>query len=110
MEILRPARWTLEQALQIVPSIAHIAKKFGYSVAVCGSVLLNGEGEDLDLRFIPEEPLCDAQGCINEIQTLTGFRGAGDLQAGRLGRSFTVIWLHTGQCIDAQFLAMGGNG
>ena len=67
METQRPTRWTLEQGLRIIPGIAQIAERFGYSVALSGSVLLSGEGGDLDLRFIPEKPSHNAQRCIEEI-------------------------------------------
>jgi hypothetical protein len=109
MEIQRPARWTFEQALPIIPGIAQIAMRCGYSVALCGSVLLSGEGDDLDLRFIPEEPSYNAQRCIEEIRTLEEIQSASDPEPGRLGRSWSVIWLRTGQWIDAQFLTIGGD-
>jgi hypothetical protein len=103
METQRPTRWTPEQALQIIPSLAEIAERFGYSAALCGSVLMMGEGDDLDLR-------CNAQRCIEEIRSLEEIQSASDPEPGRLGRSWSAFWLHTGLWIDAQFLTIGLGG
>jgi tetratricopeptide (TPR) repeat protein len=56
------------------------------------------------LRFLPEELSSDATGCISEIRALTSVQSASDPELGDFGRSWSIIWLNTGQWIDAQFV------
>jgi hypothetical protein len=46
-------RWTLAEAMEIVPALSELAEEHGFRLSLFGSVLLKGEGNDLDLLFSP---------------------------------------------------------
>jgi len=96
--------WTLEDSLPIIRAIAPIAERCGFSVALRGSVLIKGRSEkDLDLLFVEEEPdICDVRRCLDEIAGLPQVRTAGPPHTCG-GGHHSVIWLHDGRHIDAQF-------
>lgn len=45
--------WTMEQAAAEFPSLSALAEKHGFRISLLGSVLLKGEGRDIDLLFTP---------------------------------------------------------
>jgi len=97
--------WTLDNALPLVQRISPIARRHGFSVALYGSVLDQGESKkDIDLFFIEQEPdISDAQGCIDEIAELPEMEHIGGPHAGT-GGPICAIWLsHPKRHIDAQF-------
>ena len=97
--------WTLNNALPLIQTISLITRRHGFSVALYGSVLDQGESEkDLDLFFIEQESdICDVQGCIDEIAKLPEIEHIGAPIAGT-GGPICVIWLSgLKHHIDAQF-------
>jgi hypothetical protein len=72
--------WTLDNALPLVRNISPVARRHGFSVALYGSVLDQGESKkDLDLFFIEQEPdISDVQGCLDEIARLPEVEHCGD--------------------------------
>ena len=46
-----------------------IADPFGFSVALYGGVLVNGEGRDLDIFLVPQKADADVAGCLEAIRT-----------------------------------------
>jgi len=105
---LKPTMWTLDIAIPLVRKIAPIAQKYGFSVALYGSVLDAGQSDkDLDLFFVEQETaICDVAGCLDEIGTLPEVRTTGNaFQCG--GGACAVIRLRDGRVIDAQFRSTG---
>jgi hypothetical protein len=98
--------WTLEKAVPLKQKIAPIAKRYGFSVALYGSVLDKGQSRsDLDLFFVQQDA-CDVLGCLQEIAMLPEIRNTGT--AFRCtGGACAVIWLRDGNHIDAQFSSHG---
>jgi hypothetical protein len=97
--------WTLDNALPLIRKISPIARRHGFSVALYGSVLDQGETEkDLDLFFIEQEPdISDVQGCLDEIARLPQIDHCGDAIA-CTGGTLCVIWLSDPKrYVDAQF-------
>jgi hypothetical protein len=95
--------WTIEDALPVVRTVAIIGRDHGFSVALCGSVLVAGEsGKDLDLFFIAAENrtcAAHAQACLKAIAERFG------IGCPRLTPICTSrIELGDGKRIDAQFL------
>ena len=94
--------WTLSEAIPLIQKIAPIAKRHGFSVALYGSVLEKGSGDDLDLFFVTQDDdICDVQGSVSEIGQLSGIRSCGEIHWGR--GAFCIIHLQNGERIDAQF-------
>jgi hypothetical protein len=98
-------KWTLENALPIIRAIDPIARRCNFSLALRGSVLVQGESDsDLDLCFLCEEPgFCSVarlkEEIAKEMPDLIHHYGA----EGEGGHPFVVIWLRDGRHIDAQF-------
>jgi hypothetical protein len=95
------ALWTLETALPVVRRIAAIAKKHGFALALYGSVLNKGHGQDIDLYFIAQQPnttSVHAQACIDEIA------GIIDVDRCARGPDLALIHFRDGRRIDIQFL------
>ncbi len=96
--------WTIENALPVVKSIAVIGREHGFSVALYGSVLVDGQSnKDLDLFLIAarEKMTCavDAQSCLTAIAAKFG------IECPRLTPVCTSrIELGPGKRIDVQFL------
>lgn len=95
--------WAIPNDLPVVQKIAVIGREHGFSVALYGSVLVDGaSSSDLDLYFIAtrERMTCvDAQSCLKAIATSLG------IQCPALTRMCTSrIELGAGKRIDAQFL------
>jgi hypothetical protein len=59
------------------------------------------------LRFIPEDPQCDAHACFDAIRAIESVRSASALTKGGMGRSFSILPLKSGQVIDVQFVELG---
>ncbi len=100
---IKEGLWTLEGALPIVRRIAAIAKEQGFTVALYGSVLREGQSnEDLDLYFIVAEERTSAvhaQNCVDAIvKTLA------EVKCYRLTPDCTRIQFRDGKRIDVQFL------
>jgi hypothetical protein len=98
-------KWTIENALPVVRSIAVIGREHGFSVALYGSVLVTGESsKDLDLFFIAAEnrtSTVHAQACLKAIAQEFG------INCPRLTPICTSrIELGEGKRIDAQFLEL----
>jgi hypothetical protein len=94
--------WTLETALPVVTRIAAIAKNHGFAVALYGSVLNEGHGQNLDLCLIAQQPQTtsvNAQACIDEI--------AGIIEVERCARGPDLALIHfrDRRRIDMQFFA-----
>jgi hypothetical protein len=97
--------WTPDNALPLIRRISPIARRHGFSVALYGSVLNQGESKkDLDLFFIEQDPdISDVRGCIDEIAKLPEIDHCGEAIA-CTGGNLCVIWLsHPKRHIDAQF-------
>ena len=47
--------WTFQQAMELMDSLAGVFSKHGYLLAVYGSVVARGKGNDLDLIAVPTE-------------------------------------------------------
>lgn len=45
--------WTLAEAAAAFPALSELAESCGYRMSMLGSVLLKGEGNDLDLLLTP---------------------------------------------------------
>jgi hypothetical protein len=99
--------WTLESAIPLIRKIAPIAQRYGFSVALYGSVLDVGTSEkDLDLFFVEQAEICDVHGCLGEVGTLPEIRSTGTaFQCG--GGACAVIRMRDGTVIDAQFRSVG---
>ena len=100
--------WTLDNAIPLIRKIAPIAERHGFSVALYGSVLDEGQnGSDLDLFFVEQDPdICDVLGCLQEIATLPEIRNTGT-PFRCTGGACAVMWLRDGNHIDAQFRSYG---
>jgi hypothetical protein len=48
-----PTSWILAEAAEIFPTLSELAEKHGFRISLFGSVLLKGEGRDLDFLFTP---------------------------------------------------------
>jgi hypothetical protein len=64
---------TFRQAQNLVNSIEPVAKRYGFIVALHGSVLRNGRGNDLDLIIVAWRPRATAQMCALKIADTLGF-------------------------------------
>ncbi len=94
--------WTLTEAIPLIQKIAPIAQQNGFSVALYGSVLEKGSGNDLDLFFVTQEDdIADVLRCVSQIGELPEVRTCGQVHKGR--GAFSVIRLKNGEVIDAQF-------
>src|SRR3989442_43799 len=96
--------WTLNDALPLIRKISAIARRYGFSVAVYGSVLGRGESEkDLDLFLMEQDPyICNVQGCLEGITRLPEIHHytTHSCPSGQIA----VIWLQDRKHhIDAQF-------
>jgi hypothetical protein len=95
--------WTLNDALPLIRKITSLAKRHGFSTALYGSVLAEGQSKkDLDLYFIVAEDMTSAahaQVCLAEVATLPEVESC-PLRAGNT----STIRLRDGRQIDAQFL------
>jgi hypothetical protein len=96
--------WTLEGALPVIRQVAAIAKGHGFAVALYGSVLNEGQGHDLDLYFIVEQPkttAVHAQTCVDEIaKTLAEVECCTQVTPMHTSR----IKFRDGKHVDAQFV------
>lgn len=45
--------WTLIEAAAVFPALSEMAEEHGFRMSMLGSVLLKGEGNDLDLLLTP---------------------------------------------------------
>lgn len=100
--------WTLDNVLSLIRQIVPIAERNGFSLALYGSVLAIGEStNDLDLFFVEQsEAVGRVHVCLDEIARLPEVRTAGTAMQGA-GGAFTVIRLHDGRIVDAQFRSKG---
>jgi len=46
-------RWTLAEAVEEFPVLSELAERHGFRLSMFGSVLIQGEGRDLDLLLSP---------------------------------------------------------
>jgi hypothetical protein len=102
------AMWKFDEALPLLRQIVPIAERNGFSVALYGSVLAIGESSnDLDLFFIEQsEGAGRVHICLDEIARLPEVRTAGTAMQG-VGGAFSIIRLHDGRIVDAQFRSKG---
>jgi hypothetical protein len=102
------AMWTFDDALPLIRQIVPIAERNGFSLALYGSVLALGEStSDLDLFFVEQgETPCCVHICLDEIARLPEVRSAGTPMQGA-GGAFSIIRLHDGRIVDAQFRSKG---
>jgi hypothetical protein len=94
--------WTLDNALPMIRTLATIAEKQKFSTALYGSVLVNGQGDDLDLYFMAQEVMTTeshVRACLAEVEKLPEVKSC----PFRNGCTST-IWLKDGRRIDAHFL------
>lgn len=61
--------WTLERGIETCRALQRIAEPFGFSVALYGGVLVNGNGNDLDVFLVPQRADADVAGCLEAIRT-----------------------------------------
>ena len=95
--------WNLETGVSFARRIAPIARKHGFAVALYGSVLEKGDGNDLDLFFVEEDPeICNVSAFLDEIAALPEV--SHPLPLRDLTNEMTVvIFLRNGEHIDAHF-------
>ena len=60
--------WTLERGLETCRELQGIVEPFGFSVALYGGVLVNGNGNDLDVFLVPQRADADVAGCVDAIR------------------------------------------
>ena len=91
--------------MPLIRRIAAISDRYGFSVALYGSVMTHGQSpNDLDLFFVLQNPeIANRDGCLNEIATLPEICHLG-AQHETTTAYCAVIWLRDGKYIDAQFL------
>jgi len=63
-------RWTLAEAQAVFPALSELAEEHGFRLSMFGSVLIKGEGNDLDLHLVPFGSME-----ANEVRFLARFGG-----------------------------------
>lgn len=93
--------WTRDDALLIYRALLRpAAEQYGFSVALYGSVLLDGEGNDLDVFMVPQRENPDMAGLLNTLRR--NMRGVTDPIAGDWNRDVIIATTQDGKKIDIQ--------
>lgn len=92
--------WTLEAGLEACRTLQRIVEPHGFSVALYGSVLKSGAGDDLDVFLVPQRPDADVRGAMDAVPNSLQCGVTGPL-LGDLNRLVCVVHLQSGP-IDIQ--------
>jgi hypothetical protein len=93
--------WTRDDALLIYRALLRpVAEQYGFSVALYGSVLLDGEGNDLDVFMVPQRENPDMAGLLNTLRR--NMRSVTDPVAGDWNRDVVIATTQDGKKIDIQ--------
>jgi hypothetical protein len=93
--------WTLERGVDTCRTLERIVKPFGFSVALYGSVLINGTGDDLDVYLVPQKQDADVRSAVEGIRD--GLHcGVDGPYGGDWNRLWCIVRLRPDR-IDAQF-------
>jgi hypothetical protein len=93
--------WTRDDALIIFRALlSPAAEQHGFSAALYGSVMLNDEGNDLDILMIPQRENHDLKGLIATLRR--HMREVSDPIPGDWNRDIVVATTNGGEHIDIQ--------
>lgn len=94
--------WTRDDALLIYRALLKpAAERYGFSAALYGLVLVDVEGNDLDVFMIPQRENPDMAGFVNTLRR--NMRAVTDPIAGDWNRDVIVATTIEGRRIDIQF-------
>lgn len=94
--------WTRDDAILIYRALLHpAAEQYGFSAALYGSVILHGEGNDLDVFMIPQRENPDMAALLNRLRR--NMRAVTDPVAGDWNRDVVLATTMDGNRIDIQF-------
>jgi len=94
--------WTRDDALLIYRALLRpAAEQYGFSVALYGSVILDGEGNDLDVFMVPQRENPDMAELLNTLRR--NMRAVTDPIAGDWNRDVIIATTIEGRRIDIQF-------
>jgi hypothetical protein len=93
--------WTRDDALLIYKALLRpAAEQCGFSVALYGSVLLDGEGNDLDVFMVPQRENPDMASLLDTLRR--HLRDVTDPIAGDWNRYVIIATTQDGKKIDMQ--------
>jgi hypothetical protein len=92
--------WTLKAGLEECGTLQRIVEQHGFSVALYGSVLKSGAGDDLDVFLVPQRPDADVRSAVDAVRNGLQCDVTGPL-LGDLNRLVCVVRLQPGP-IDIQ--------
>jgi len=94
--------WTRDDALLIYKALLKpIAEHYGFSAALYGSVLMDAEGNDLDVFMIPQRVNTDMAGFLDRLRR--NMRAVTDPIPGDWNRDVVQAMTMDGKRIDIQF-------
>jgi hypothetical protein len=92
--------WTRDDALLIYRALLRpAAEQYGFSVALYGSVLSDGDGNDLDVFMVPQRENPDMAGLLNTLRR--NMRAVTD-PMGDWNRDVIIATTQDGKKIDIQ--------
>jgi hypothetical protein len=93
--------WTREDALLLYRALLNpAAEEHGFSAALYGSVISNGEGNDLDVFMVPQREDPDIDGLVATLRR--HMREVSDPIAGEWNRDIVIARTNAGDRIDIQ--------
>lgn len=93
--------WTRDDAVLIYKALLRpAAEQYGFSVALYGSVLLDGEGNDLDVFMVPQRENPDMASLLDTLRR--NMRDVTEPIAGDWNRDVIIATTHDGKRIDIQ--------
>jgi hypothetical protein len=65
--------WTMTDAQEVLEPLAAWVRDRGFVLTLCGSVLLEGRGRDLDIICVPTSSACDGHELLDDLPAVFGW-------------------------------------